>query len=246
MVATSARLRAGEPAPQQAGALNNMKISSIPKSGRKGSVVYLKTRHGNVVREYVRPRNPRTPDQQLNRNTFGAVSSRWRTLNLEQHAAWRAAAASKDFVTESGRLVRLHGYNLFVSLNSRRAELGLPQFDLPPAEPVFSPNPVAELVITNTGGKITLKLRVPSPPAQYTVVQGAAPVRTSVRCVQHFPFLGLLPAPIDGWSDITKLYVARYRVLRVGKAIWIRTCQHIDGWIDVPKMVCARVRAPTA
>ena len=133
MVATSARLRAGEPAPQQAGALNNMKISSIPKSGRKGSVVYLKTRHGNVVREYVRPRNPRTPDQQLNRNTFGAVSSRWRTLNLEQHAAWRAATASKDFVTESGRLVRLHGYNLFVSLNSRRAELGLPQFDLPPA-----------------------------------------------------------------------------------------------------------------
>ena len=31
----------------------------------------------------------------------------------------------------------------FVSLNTRRADLGLPQFDLPPAEPVFSPNPVA-------------------------------------------------------------------------------------------------------
>ena len=41
----------------------------------------------------------------------------------------------------SGRLVRLHSYSLFVSLNSRRAELGLPQFDLPPAVPVFSPNP---------------------------------------------------------------------------------------------------------
>jgi len=39
-----------------------MKISSIPKSGRKDSVVYLKTRHGNVVRAYVCPRNPRTPD----------------------------------------------------------------------------------------------------------------------------------------------------------------------------------------
>ena len=62
----------------------------------------------------------------------------------------------------------------------------------------------------------------------------------------HFPFLGLLPAPIDGWSYITELYLARYRVLKVGKAIWIRTCQHIDGWIDVPKMVCARILAPTA
>ena len=30
-------------------------------------------------------------------------------------------------------------------VNTRRADLDLPQFALPPAEPVFSPNPVAEL-----------------------------------------------------------------------------------------------------
>ena len=131
-------------------------------------------------------------------------------------------------------------------LNTRRADLDLPQFDLPPAEPVFSLNPVAELVITNTGGKITLKLRVPSPPAQYTLVQGAAPVRTGVRCVQHFPFLGLLPPPTDGWSDITELYVARYGVPEAATAIWIRTCQHINGWTDVPKVTCARVLAAVA
>ena len=131
-----------------------------------------------------------------------------------------------------------------VSLNTRRTALGLPQFDLPPAEPVFSPNPVAEFVITNTGGRITLQLRVPSPPAQYILVQGAAPVRTGVRCVQ--PFLGLLPAPIDGWSEITGLYVPQYGELKFGQAIWIRTCQHIDGWIDAPKVVRARVPAPTA
>jgi hypothetical protein len=64
--------------------------------------------------------------------------------------------------------------------------------------------------------------------------------------MQHFPFLGLLPAPIHGWSDITELYRARYRVLKGGTAIWIRTCQHIDGWIDVAKVVRARVPAPTA
>ena len=111
-------------------------------------------------------------------------------------------------------------------------------------EPVFSPNPVAELVATNTGGKFTLKLRVPSSPAHFTLVQGAAPVRSGVRCVQHFPLLGLLPPPTDGWSDITELYVARYGVPKAGKAIWIRTCQHIDGWTDVPKVARARVPAP--
>jgi hypothetical protein len=223
-----------------------MKIKSIPKSGRKGSVVYLNTRHGKVVRQYVRPRNPRTPDQQGHRNNVRAVRCRWRTLSAEQRSAWRIAAANNYFVTETGRRVHLNGYNFFVSLNTRRSDLDLPQFDLPPAEPVFSPNPVAELVITNTGGEITLKLRVPSPPAQYTLVQGAAPVRSGVRCVQHFPFLGLLPPPTDGWSDITDLYKARYDELEPGTAIWIRTCQHIDGWTDVPKVARARVPAPAA
>jgi len=222
-----------------------MKISSIPKSGRKGSVVYLNTRYGKVAREYVCPRNPRTPDQQNHRHNVRAVSARWRTLTPEQGGAWRVAAAGQYWVNDSGEQVRLNGCNLFVSLNTRRADLGLPQFDLPPAEPVFKPNPVAELVITNTGGKITLKLRVLSPPAQYTLVQGAKPVRSGVRCVQKFPFLGLLPPPTDGWCDITELYVARHGVPKANQAIWIRTCQHIDGWTDVPKVTRFRVPAPT-
>src|ERR1039458_4552153 len=221
-----------------------MKISSNPKAGRKGSVVYLNTRHGKVAREYVCPRNPRNPEQQGHRRNVRAVSGRWRTLTPEQRTAWCMAAANKCFITETGRRVRLKGYNHFVSLNTRRADLGLPQFDLPPAEPVFRPNPVAELVATNTGGKFTLKLHVPSPPAQYTLVQGAAPVSAGVDFVQHFPFLGLLPPLTDAWSDITELYVARYDVPKAGTAIWIRTCQHIDGWQDVPKVARARVPAP--
>ena len=221
-----------------------MKISSIPKAGRKGPVVYVNSRHGKVARQYVRPRNPRTPEQQGNRSNFRAVCRHWGTLTPEQLAAWRIAVANKYAAAGTGRRAYLNGYTYFVRTNLKRAEIGLPQFDLPPAEPVFSRNPVAELVITNTGGKITLKLRVPSQPAQYTLVQGAKPVRTGLRCVQHFPFLGLLPPPTDGWSDITELYVARYGVPKVGAAIWIRTCQHIDGWTDVPRVTRARVPAP--
>ena len=75
-----------------------MKISSIPKSGRKGSVVYLNTRYGKVAREYVRPSNPRTPEQQGHRNNVRAVSGRWRTLTPEQSAAWRMAAANFSLI----------------------------------------------------------------------------------------------------------------------------------------------------
>jgi len=137
-----------------------MKIKSIPKRGRKGSVIYSETRHGKVAREYVPPRNPRTAQQQDHRENVRAVSARWSTLTQEQRDAWGVAAANKPFVNEEGRRVRRNGYNLFVSLNTQRADLGLPQFDVPPAEPVFSQNPVDELVATFTGGKFTLKLRV--------------------------------------------------------------------------------------
>jgi hypothetical protein len=223
-----------------------MKISSIPKSGRKGSVIYANTRHGKVVRQYVCPRNPRTPDQLEKRRNLVAVCNRWRTLTPDKRAAWGIAAAEDDLVSETGKLVRLNGYNFFKRLNTRRADLGLPQFELPPAKPSFPGNPVTQLVITNIGGTIRLKLRLTGQPTQYTLVQGPAPKGSAVRLVQKYPLLGLLPPPKDGWSDITELYVARYGVPKVNKAIWIRTYQHTDGWIDVPKVLRARVRAPTA
>ena len=62
----------------------------------------------------------------------------------------------------------------------------------------------------------------------------------------YFPFLGLLPPPTDGWSDITDIYKARYGEPKPGTAIWIRTCQHIDGWTDAPKVTHDRVRAPAS
>src|ERR1019366_2073058 len=74
---TPAHLRAGEPAPREPGAGNDMKISSIPKSGRKGAVVYFNSRYGKVARAHMRPRNPRTPAQQDHRNNVRAVSGRW-------------------------------------------------------------------------------------------------------------------------------------------------------------------------
>jgi hypothetical protein len=222
-----------------------MKIESIPKSGRQGDVVFVKGRYGNVVRTFVPPANPRTADQQAHRRNILAVSRRWRALSLEQRGTWRALAANTYFVSDQGKRVRLNCFKLFVSLNTRRADLGLPQFDVAPAEPLFDPSPVVELAITYPGGKFTLKLRVQCMPAQLILVQGAKPVRSCVRYVWHFPFLGLLPPPTDGWSDITEMYVARFGVPKAGTAVWIRTCQHIDGFIDVPKARRVRVLAPT-
>jgi len=222
-----------------------MKIQSIPKRGRKGSVIYSETRHGNVARQFVPPQNARTDQQQEHRRNVRAVSARWSTLTQAQKSAWRTVAANKYFLNDEGKLVRRTCYTLFVSLNSRRADLGLPQFDEPPAQPAFSENPVKEVVATFTGGKFSLKARLTRPPEHLVLVCAAAPVRSGVRHVSHFPFLTLLPPPTDGWSDLTDPYVARYGVPKPDWAIWTRTCQHSDGWTDAPKVSRSRL-PPTA
>ena len=53
-----------------------MKTSAIPKRGRKGSVVYLETRHGKLARQYVAPANPRSAAQVADRTRVRAVSAR--------------------------------------------------------------------------------------------------------------------------------------------------------------------------
>ena len=58
-------------------------------------------------------------------------------------------------------------------VNTRRADLGLAQFDLPPAKPVFGRNPMVELAVTTIGGKFALELRLSGPPPKYLLVQGS-------------------------------------------------------------------------
>jgi len=212
----------------------------IKRQKAKG-VRAFKGRYGWVASTFGPPTNRRTAAQQSHRRHILAVSRRWRTLSVEQHETWRVLAANTYYVNDEGKRVRLNCFKLFVSLNTRRADLGLPQLDLAPAQPVFSTSPVKELAVSYPGGKFTLQLRIEGMPEHLILVQGARPVRSGVRLVQHFPLLVLLPPPVDGWSDITELYVARYGVPKPNQAVWIRTCQHIDGFIDVPKVLRVRL-----
>ena len=100
---------------------------------------------------------------------------------------------------------------------------------------------MGELTISNTRGTITLKLSVPSTPAEHTIVYGAAPCSAGKYFVRHFNILGFLPEPVGGVSEITDIYVARYGVPKAGTRVCIRTQQHINGWDDLPKQTSAIV-----
>ena len=227
---------------QAAGLVTIMKIIDVPQSGKLGTFISFRNRFGQFRRKYVVPKDPHSPAQMGVRSRFGRVSARWRVLTDEQRAAWNAASGQVSSRSHLGKSGRLTGCQLFVKINSNLAFIGQAQVDAPPDYPRFGANPVGNLIVTNARGAVAFKLSVPSVPSGNVLVWGTTPGSAGASVPGRFTFLGMLPNPVAGVSDITKLYVDRYGEPPPGMVIFIRTCQHIDGASDVPKLTSALVQ----
>jgi hypothetical protein len=97
--------------------------------------------------------------------------------------------------------------------------------------------------MSNDNGRLRLTLRVSGPVVEDIMVFGAAPCSAGRRKCRNAAYLGLLPAPVGGESDITKLYVARYGEPEPGKRVFIRTRQQKNGWEDHNQDTCEVVPA---
>ena len=221
-----------------------MKIRDIPQAGSLGETVTYENRFGQVRRRKTIPRNPRTRVQMDWRAAFQRARDFWGSLTDEQFLAWEAVGRKRRTRAVLGRTNPLSGYLVSVSVNAHLAMIGLPMVPDPPPIPAFPANPVVGLVITNTGGAVSLKLRLSRKPGQYVLVFGVRPQGPGVTYVDHYRLLGVLPDNGDQVVDITDLYVARFGVPPAGKRIFIQTVQQINGWRDRPKTTRGRVLAP--
>ena len=228
-----------------------MRILDIPKSGRCGKFVYY-MRGGRLCwRRYVVPRYVRTPARRRTRRSFGKISRAWsHVLAEEQRRAWLFAGTkvkSHPRLWQSGRLT---GEMLFQAINSARAQIGRPMLLWPPARVVFAPNPVAGVTLSYVNGQPRLRLKVSGPLTEDIMVFAQAPCGPGRKKWRHGAYLGLLPAPQRGESDITEMYVARYGQPEPGMKVFIRTCQQKDGWEgpdqDLSALVPVKTRNPKA
>ena len=222
-----------------------MIIFDIPKSGRSGDFVFYMRRKTLCRRRYVVPKNVRTAARRRTRGAFGAIAKAWRErLTEEQRQAWVASAArvkSRPRLWQSGPLF---GEMHFEGINSARARIGREMLFWPPERVVFSPNPVEGLSFSCVNGHTRLRLRVSGPVTEDIMVFGQAPCRAGRKKWRHGAYLGLLPAPQAGESDITDLYVQKYGQPEPGKKVFIRTRQQKDGWEDHDHDLSEIVPAP--
>ena len=141
-----------------------MKLLDIPASGKRGKTVAFKSRFGQCEREHTRPTQDPTAAQRHSQSAFGTASLGWNYLTDEQRDAWRAYAKKVRSHPRGGQSGPLTGQMLFTAINRNQALLSLPPFLNPPERPVFGPNPVTALSITQGHRGIALKLDVATAP----------------------------------------------------------------------------------
>ena len=208
-----------------------MKILDTPRTGALGRTVAYQSPFGLCLRERVCPRNNRTPARELMRGAFGHHSQVYsHKLSAEQLDRWRLAGAQVMSDPRLGQSGPLSGQQLYTSINSVRSRVDLPETLEVPARPSFSANPVGCLVISNSEQGVRLQVEVSGELHEAVMVFGQAPCSSGRHKRRNLAYLGLLPLSVDGLSDITDLYRARYGEPRPGTKIFIVTCQQKDGW----------------
>ncbi|MGD0261135.1 MAG: hypothetical protein ABSD29_15090 [Verrucomicrobiota bacterium] len=209
------------------------KIRKGKYSGKIGNVVFVDSKYGGVVRS--QPSRPGCPTMARlrPRSALSLVAQTWRTLTPTQFAAWEAAVQKLKRRLSKGARCPKDGYHLFCKINCVRVAAQEPLTKDPPKFEKIKPNPIGELEILNRGGEITLRVRVPRAPAQYTFVLGAPGCSAGRSFPPRRPaILGRLPKAVGGWSDFTELYRTAYGVPAVGQKVFIQTRQMIGGWED--------------
>ena len=176
-------------------------------------------------------RTHRTAAQRRTQEDLTQFAQGWNDrLTEDQRMAWRRLAASLPRRVRKGRAYRVLGHHLFRAINSVLALLGREPRTDPPPEPKFGLNPSVALHIQDTRTGLTLKLHVSQTPTEDIMIFGSPPWKAGRTYCSDYRFLGLLPAPVKGWSDITRLYIEKFGVPPPNTRVFIRTWQQVNGW----------------
>src|ERR1035438_3029699 len=191
-----------------------MRTADGPQRGKRGKLVASRNRFGQYHRERGPHKNHRTPAQKRVRGNLSEFARLWNHLKEERRVAWRARAREVRSRRSLGQSGPLDGPLLFKKLNTVLATCGREPLLDPPPRPEFGPNPVIGFAITDGADGVAFKLTVRKALVGDIMVYAWAPSNPGVEKNSNYAYLGLLPAPEDGQSDITDLYLGKLKEWR--------------------------------
>jgi hypothetical protein len=225
-----------------------MRFQDVPQKGKRGKIIASRNRFGPYQKEFVPPNQPGTAAQREVWGNMAELSWRWNDLSDERREAWYRLALEVESRHSLGQSGPLDGILLFKKINSVLRTCGRELLLDPPPLPAFGPNPVAGFTVRERRGEIALKVKVSPevrwedrPALEDLMVFAWAPCNAGVAKNGLYAFLGLLPPPFKGESDITELYLKklkdwrrlkpkRYHIPLERSRIFIRVWQQVNGW----------------
>ena len=219
-----------------------MKVLDTPRSGKCGQEVFWRSRYGLCARQHVPQQAALTPARQQVCALFGNNSRKWSArLSDEQADRWNLAGSevmSHPRLAERGPLT---GHQLWSGISTVRAVVGLPETLEVPPRPAFGPSNAGRLIIENDENGVRLYLAVSGELNEDIMVFGQEPCSRGRYKRRNVSYIGLLPPPIGGLSEITRLYRAKFGEPRAGTKVFIVTCQEKDGWKGLDQETSATV-----
>ncbi len=219
-----------------------MKVQDTPRSGKCGQEVFWRSRFGLCARQHVPQQAELTPARQQVCALFGSNSGKWSArLSDEQQDRWNLAGAqvmSHPRLAEKGPLT---GHQLWSGISTVRAVVGLPETLEVPPRPVFGRSNVGRLIIENDENGVRFYLPVTGELNEDIMVFGQEPCSRGRYKRRNVSYLGLLPPPIGGLSEFTRLYKAKFGEPRPGTKVFIVTCQEKEGWKGLDQETSATV-----
>jgi hypothetical protein len=178
-------------------------------------------------------RTRRTAAQRRTQQQMTQCSQAWSDLlTEEERIAWRRLAETLPRRARKGHLYRVRGHQVFRAINTVLVLVGQKPRTDPPPQPKFGVNPEITLQIKGASKGLTLKLSLSETPTEDVMVFASPPWKAGRTYCGDYRFLGLLPASVKGWSDITRLYIKKFGVPPPNTRVFIRTWLEVDGWED--------------
>jgi hypothetical protein len=191
-------------------------------------------------------RTRRTAAQRRTQQQMTQCSQAWSDLlTEEERIAWRRLAETLPRRGRKGRLHRVRGHQVFRAINTVLVLIGREPRTDPPPLPKFGVNPRVTLQFKGASKGPALKLRLSETPAEDIMVFASPPWKAGRTYCGDYRFIGLLPAAVNGWSDITRLYVQKFGMPPPNTRVFIRTWQVVDGWENRAQMQLTNALVPT-
>jgi len=199
-------------------------------SGKLGGHVFSSGKSGASVHTASKARNPQTVSQSAVRSRFTKFTQGWRNLSETQRDSWYDAESSFSRTNRFGDVVFLSGKNLYESLNTNRAIMGLGVINLAPLPSEIPRGQVTNVEISLSNTQISLQGDFVSN-QNYVVVatkglsQGVNNFKNEIRTISvresssggtsigglspiYFDYIRRFGTPIDG----TKIFMGTYSI----------------------------------